>query len=236
MKGFTRTHIVVAATLLAVSVFALPALADTQGVSGCNNCDGYTFQADLTSKGNNNYSLSYTITDVSGAAANPQSWSLTLFNNNDNIGSTFTNFTMSDGNQNAYTVNIGKSSNNSGGGNCNSTISNAICVLYNGSSAASTIGAPGSKNNTLTFTFDFSCTNCVELANWIFLSTGGCVTGSGNCYAPSTTGTPVGVPEPTTPMLLAFSLLAALGMMAFPRVRNLVLSAPQSGLPTLDRV
>jgi hypothetical protein len=208
-----RLHLIAAAALLSVCAFSASAYADSQSVSGCANCNGYTFQATLTPTGGDNYSLSYTITNVSGAPANPQSFSLTLFNNSDNIGSTFSNFTMSDGNTAAYTVLVGKS--NNGNGDCNSAISNALCVKASGASGTSlsTLGV----GQSLTFSFDFTCAGCTELANWIFLANGTCTTGSGNCYAISTEGTPVPVPEPSSLALLASELVLPLGFVAVRR-------------------
>lgn len=222
MSSFVR-FCIIAVAALALCACAAPAFADSQSVSGCTNCDGYAFQANLNSLGGDNYSLSYTITNVAGAPANAQSWSLTLFGSNQDIGPSFSNFTMSDGNTGAYNVLVGKS--NNGNGNCNSNISNALCVTSSGLGALSTIGL----GKSLTFNFDFSCTNCTELANWIFLSSGSCVTGSGNCYAistPSNGGVPV--PEPSSPILLASSLLAALSLLAVPRVRSTVFAAGYS--------
>jgi hypothetical protein len=229
MKYFGPFHLIVAAALLAVCASAVPAYADTQGVSGCTNCDGYTFQATLNPTGNNNYSLSYTITNVSGAAADAQSWSLTLFKSSNDV--TFAGNLLVNGSATtAYKVVAGKS--NNGNGNCNASIGNAVCVARTGLGTLSNIGV----GQSLTFTLDLTCTNCTELANWIFLAQGSCDPGTGNCYAPSTTGTPVSVPEPSSPMLLASSLLAALGMMAFPHVRSILCSAQHSGLRSLGRV
>ena len=219
-------HWIAAAALLAVCAFSVPSYADSQGVSACTNCNGYAFQANLNSLGGNSYSLSYTITNVSGATANPKSWSLTLFGSNQNIGS-FSNFTMSDGNTGAYSVLAGKS--NNGNGNCNSGISYALCVTRSANGSPSTIGV----GQSLTFNFDFTCANCTELANWIFLSSGSCVSGNGNCYAISTPGTPASVPEPSSPMLLGCSLLAALALLAFPRLRGIVFPRAHSGPSSL---
>jgi len=227
MRHVVPFQLIAVAALLVVCAFAAPAYADTQGVSGCTNCNGYTFQASLTPNGADSYSLSYTITNVSGAPANAQSFSLTLFGNNDDIGSSFSNFTMSDGNTGAYQVLVGKS--NNGNGNCNAAISNALCVKPSGTGSLSTLGV----GQSLIFSFDFTCTNCTELANWIFLANGTCVTGSGNCYAISTTGTAVSVPEPSSPILLVCSLLAALGVLAIPRVRSVVFPVEQSALSRL---
>jgi len=248
MKGSIGFHLTAVAVLLTVCAFVAPGYADTQGVSNSNCattsfCDGYAFQATLTpitpsaSNGNSNYSLSYTITNQSGPAGHPQDWSLTLFGNQYNIGSTFSNFTMTlnsnvfnntnSNNTNIYTVNIGKSNNSVGGSGCNSSVSGAVCVIGSGSLPTLNTG------DNLTFNFDFSCTNCTQLANWIFLSQGTKVIGGGNAYAISQTQA---VPEPSTPLLLFCTLLAALGMLAIPRVRNIVLHTQQPGLQSLKRV
>ena len=239
MKGSIGFYLAAVAVLLTVCTFVAPGYADTQGVSGCGStCNGYAFQATLTpitpsaSNGNSNYSLSYTITNQSGPAAHPQSWSLTLFGNQYNIGSTFSNYSITENlativDTSLYKVNIGKSSNSVGGGGCNSSISGAVCVI--GSGALPTLNT----GDSLTFNFDFGCTNCTELANWIFLSEGTKVIGGGNAYAISQTQA---VPEPSTPLLLFCTLLAALGMLAIPRVRNIVLHTQQPGLQNLKRV
>jgi hypothetical protein len=119
---------------------------------------------------------------------------------------------------------VGKS--NNGNGDCNATISNALCVKSSGVGTLSTIGV----GQSLTFNFDFTCNNCTALANWDFLAFGSCTTGNGNCYAISTNGTAVSVPEPSSPTLLVCTLLAALSALAIPRVRGLVFPPAQSGL------
>jgi hypothetical protein len=226
MKFIARFHFVVVAAVLAACAVSTSAFADTQGVSGCSGCNGYTFQATLTPNGGNSYSLSYTITNVSGSPANAGSWSLTLFGNSDDISS-FSNFNVSDGNTSAYSVLVGKS--NNGNGNCNANIGNALCVKSSGIGSPSTIGV----GQSLTFNFDFTCTNCTELANWDFLAFGTCTTGNGNCYAISTNGTGVSVPEPSSTTFLLCTLLAAGSVLAIPGVRAMVLPALQSELSRL---
>jgi PEP-CTERM motif-containing protein len=213
MKNILRFHLIAAVVLLVVCAFTVPTYADTQSVANCVNCDGYTFQATLTPTGGDNYSLSFTITNVSGGPADAQTWSLTLFNPGDTVGS-FSNFTMSDGNTAAYNVNVGKSTN--GNANCNGAITQAVCINPSGSGTLSNIGV----GDSLTFSFDFTCSNCTELANWIFLAQGSCDPGTGNCYAISTEGTPGTVPEPSSLVLFGSGLLAALGIMAIRRVRG----------------
>jgi hypothetical protein len=226
MRYFVRFQLIAAAVLLALVAVAQPASADTisESVSGCSACNGYTFQATLNSLGSNNYSLSYTITDVSGPSATAQGWSLTLFQNGNDI--TYTNGSLSvfssniltPNNAGAYTVMAGKS--NNGSGDCNSSLSDAICVTTSGSGSPSVIGL----GQSLTFSFNFSCPNCTALSSWDFLSHGTCVGGTGNCYAVTNNGTPVGVPEPSVLALLASELALMAGVvLVFGPIRNRVL-------------
>ena len=223
MRQFGRFELLGAAFLLAVCALVRPASADSisELVSGCGGCNGYTFQATLNSLGNNNYSLSYTINNVSGAPATAQSWSLTLFPSGQNI-STFSYFTMSDSNTSAYSVLVGKS-NNGGNGNCNSSLSDALCVTLSAVGSASPIGLGQSLN----FSFNFSCTNCSALSSWDFLSHGYCSSGNGNCYAISAYGTPsssTAVPEPSVLVLLASEMALMAGIvLAFGSARNRLL-------------
>jgi len=213
---------IAAALLVTVSAFNLPAQADTETVSGCSGCNGYTFQATLTSTGTGTYHLSYTITNVSGAPATAQSWSLTLFQSGNNITS-FSNFSVTEGqntNTGAYSVLVGKS-NNGSNGNCNSNLSDAICVTTSGTGSPSLIGT----GQSLTFSFDFSCSNCADLSAWDFLSHGTCNPGAGNCYAISAYGSAAGVPEPSVLTLLASELVLMLGIVvAFRPTRNRIFS------------
>ncbi len=189
--------------IVAIMAFALPGYADSQSVSGCSNCNGYTFSATLTPTGTNTYAISYTITNVSGATSNPYNWSLTLFAPGSQISSA-TNLTMSDGNQVAYKLGDGKS--NNGNTNCNGAIGGAVCVEPSGTGSLSTL----SKGQSLTFTLDITCTNCTELAQWDFLSSGNCVANqNANCYAISVNGSggSTGVPEPSTWALYGATLL-----------------------------
>ena len=201
-------------------VAARPASADpiTESVSGCSGCNGYTFQATLNSLGSNNYSLSYTISNVSGAPATAQSWSLTLFPSGQSINS-FSGFNMSDGNTSAYSVLVGKS-NNGSNGNCNSNLSDALCVTLSGVGSPSLIGL----GQSLSFSFNFNCTNCTARSSWDFLSHGYCTPGTGNCYAISVNGTstpPVRVPEPSVLTLLASEVGLIAGVaLVFGPIRN----------------
>lgn len=220
MKKNARFQWLLTATLLAMCAFAVPSFADSETVSGstCSNCNGYAFLATLTSNGGGNYSLSYTITNnnTTGLGANPRDWSLTLFNPG-NVITSWGNFQMSDGNQANYTFDPGKAAN---GGDCSNNQQYALCVALNTGGTASVV-LPG---QSLTFTADFTCPGCTEQATWDFLSGGNCVGSNGNCYAISQNGTPspTSMPEPSTPILLACSLMAGLGMLAFPRVRRMV--------------
>jgi hypothetical protein len=218
MRSFVRFGLIAAALLIAACAFNLPAQADTESVAGCSGCNGYTFQATLTSTGSGTYHLSYTITNVSGAPASAQSWSLTLFQSGNNITS-FGNFSVTEGqttNTGAYSVLVGKS-NNGSNGNCNSNLSDAICVTLSGVGTPSLIG----KGQSLTFSFDFACSNCSGLSAWDFLSHGTCVPGTGNCYAISAYGSSVGVPEPSVLTLVASELVLLVGIvMVFRPARN----------------
>ena len=223
MRYFARLQLIAVAVLVAIFAVAKPASADsiTQTVSGCSGCNGYAFQATLQSLGSNNYSLSYTITNVTGSPATAQSWSLTLFPSGESINS-FSAFTVSDGNTSAYSVLVGKS-NNGSNGNCNSNLSDAMCVTLSGVGSPSVIGVGQSLN----FSFNFSCTNCTALGSWDFLSHGYCTSGNGNCYAISVNGTstpPTGVPEPSVLALLV-SELALMGgvVLMIGSVRNRLL-------------
>jgi hypothetical protein len=237
VKHFGRASLNVAAAFLAICAFAAPSYADTQQVSGCGStCNGYAFQATLTSitpsgaNGESNYSLSYTITDVSNSTpANAQSWSLTLFQSTNTVDSV-SGLTVNGLSDSAYAVAAGKS--NNGNNNCNSSVGNAVCVAYTGIGALSEV----SMGNPLTFNFDLACTSCTELASWIFLSQGKSLSGTGNVYAISTGGQAVPVPEPSTPILLFCSLLAALGMLAIPGVRSIVFSGPWREPDGLTRI
>jgi hypothetical protein len=201
-------------SLVLVAVCAVSASADSQSVSNCANCNGYTFQADLNPVNGSpgEYSLSYKITNVSGKAAQPYSWSLTLFDSGNSASPTGA-LSMSNGDQTAYQLMQGKS--NNGNANCNSAVGNAICVNPTGTGTLTTLH-PG---QSVTYTFDIMCPNCTQLADWIFLSQGNCVGGKGNCYAISTSGTPVSMPEPSV-IVLYVCTLAVLGGFALWRRRR----------------
>lgn len=220
----SRTSRVVVCLVFAISALTVSAYADSQSVSNCTNCNGYTFQAGLTpvSGSPGQYALSYTITNVSGATAQPSTWSLTLFDSGNSL-SPAGPLTMSNGDQGAYQLEVGKS--NNGNANCNSGIGNAICVQPSGLAPLTTLG----KGQSVTFTFDINCSNCSELGNWIFLSQGNCVAGAGNCYAISTPGKAVSMPEPSV-LVLSLCTLTVLGIVLLWRNRSRVATPPSNAL------
>ena len=216
-----RPNLFVVFVVLSTFAYLPSAWADSQFVSSCTNCNGYTFQADLTPVNNSpgSYTLSYTITNVSGNAASPYSWSITPFDSKSTV-TNFSGFNVSASNGADYTdgfkIEAGKSSN--GNANCNGTISNGICVQQSGSGSVPILGAGQSVN----FTFDFSCSDCTELQNWIFLSQGNCRTGAGNCYAISAPGKPVSMPEPSNTALYISTLSACTLLLLWRGRRRLV--------------
>jgi hypothetical protein len=229
MRHFVRLQLIAATMLVVLFALSRPASADTETVINCANCNGYTFQASLTPNGSGDYSLSYTITNTNSSTSQNAyafGWSLTMFQNGSTItdanslsviesglGAPSTNFASD------YTVQDGKS-NNGSNGNCNSSVGGAICVTPNGTLNNSfPIIAP---NQSLTFSFNFTCANCTQLSSFDFLSSGKCVSNTNaNCYAPSANGSPVGVPEPSVLALLAsqMALIASVALMFGP-VRN----------------
>jgi hypothetical protein len=222
-----RPSLVVVVLVFAIFAFTVSAYADSQSVSNCTNCNGYTFQAGLTPVNGSpgEYALSYAITNVSGATAQPYTWSLTLFDSGNSLSPTGP-LTMSNGDQGAYQLLAGKSSN--GNANCNGAIGNAICVKPSGLAPLTTLG----KGQSVTFTFDINCSNCSELANWIFLSQGNCVAGTGNCYAISTPGKAIPMPEPPL-VVLVVSTFAALGIALLWRNRSRIAVSRQRNSPSL---
>jgi hypothetical protein len=204
MTNILRGFCVALILLLAITA---PALADTQSVSGCSGCNGYSFTASLTPTGTaGQYTLVYTITNVSGSSAYAYNWSLTLFNNSptnvtlDSVKKGATTYTGD------YQTAAGKSSN--GNANCQASVSGAFCVEPK---VAITSLPTLNIGQSLTFTLTITCPNCTELASWDFLSSGDCVANTNaNCYAISTTP----VPEPPSFALLGISTLAGLGTFA----------------------
>lgn len=206
MRFASSRYLMAAAVALGVFAFSAQAYAQMESVSGCQNCNGYTFQATLTPAGSGQYSLSYKITNVSGQAADPYSWSLTLFNSGSAITSdSGLSVTTSYNNTNyasGYSVNPGKS--NNGNANCNGTLSNAICIQQSGLGPVPTLA----QNQSVTFTFDITCTTCNLSSSWIFLSSGNCVANpSANCYAISSPGTAVPMPEASNLAMYSVTLM-----------------------------
>ena len=223
MRYFVRLQLMAAAVLLVIFAGARPASADsiTQTVSGCTGCNGYSFAATLQSLGSNNYSLSYTITNLSGSSAYAQTSALVPFQFGNSINSV-SNFSVTLGRTsatNSYLV-VGGASNLISNGLCDFNFSDSVCVTPNGNGSPSAIN----KGQSLTFSFNFKCTNCTQLSNWAFLAYGTCVNGNGVCYAIAADGTPapkVGVPEPSVVALLASQMAMMAGVvLAFGPVRN----------------
>jgi hypothetical protein len=222
LSYFARFQLIAAALLLTTCAFTQPASADsTEWLSGCSGCNGYSFQATITSLGSNNYSLSYTINNVTGAPATAQGWSLSLFPSGSGVNS-FSDFSVTRGPKSytgAYQVLAGKS-NNGTNGSCNSGLSNAICVKLSGVGSPALIGLGQSLN----FSFDFNCTDCSALSSWDFLSHGTCASGKGNCYATSAYGSSAAVPDPPVSVLLASELGLMVGVLVlFRPTRNRIL-------------
>lgn len=195
------------AVVIGLFAFAGNGYAQSESVSGCQGCNGYSFQATLSPTGTTGqYSLSYTIKNVSGQTADPYSWSLTLFNSasaitSDSHFSVTTNYNNTDY-ANGYSVNPGKS--NNGNSNCNGTLSNAICIQQSGLGPVPSLA----QNQSVTFAFDITCTGCNLSSSWIFLSAGNCVANtSANCYAISTPGTAVPMPEASNVAMYSTTLL-----------------------------
>jgi hypothetical protein len=223
MRRFVRLQVIAAVVLVAICTVTRPAAADsiTQTVSGCNGCKGYSFQATLQSLGSNNYSLSYTISNISGSSAYAQTSALVPFQFGNSINSV-SNFSVTLGQTsatNAYLV-VGGASTLISNGLCDFNFSDSVCVTPRGVGSPSSI----SMGQSLTFSFNFKCTNCTQLNNWDFLAYGTCANGNGVCYAIGAAGTPaprVGVPEPSVLALLASEMgLMAGVVLVFGPVRN----------------
>ena len=215
-----RFPLIAVAILLCFCAFTVSARADSQGVSNCGStCNGYSFQAALTPLGGGQYSLSYTITNNNTNSANnalPFIWSLTIFQSGNAISGSPVNPTVTESGPGALPGNFGSDyqvlagkSNNGSNGNCNSALSDAICVS---TLVATNLLPQLGPGQSLTFNFDFTCSNCSKLSTWTFLSSGKCVANiNSNCYAISASGT--AVPEPSSGALLGSELLAVLGVM-----------------------
>src|SRR4029077_6645309 len=102
-------------------------------------------------------------------------------------------------------------------GKCSSIISGAAGVTSSGTGKPFSV----SKGQSVTFSFDFACSNCSGLSAWDFLSYGTCVSGTGTCYAINAYGKSATVPEPSVLALLASELVVLLGaLMLFRPTRN----------------
>jgi hypothetical protein len=205
----SRSFLVSVALGLALSFSSRTAYADSETISGCSNCNGYSFTANITSNGNGTYSVLYTITNNNGAAANPYSWSLTSFSNGTVTAATTPTVTLlnADGTiaglyTGAYQTSVGKS--NNGNGNCNGTISDAFCVQETGT------GPLLQKGQALTFAFDLTCSGCSLLSSWDFMGSGNPASGTGNVYAITNWGTSTSMPEPSVALLYASTVAAGL--------------------------
>jgi hypothetical protein len=207
-----RSFLVLVAMALGLSFSSRPAYADSETISGCSNCNGYSFTANITSNGNGTYRVLYTITNNNGAAANPYSWSLTSFSNGNTVTSATTpTVTLYNGDGTTagvysadYKVNLGKS--NNGNGNCTGSISDAFCVQE-----TSTTGGPLlQQGQSLTFAFDVTCSGCSLMSSWDFMGSGNPASGTGNVYAITNWGTSTSMPEPSVGLLYASTVAAGL--------------------------
>jgi len=213
MRSISQSCLLVIAVALAFCFSARPAYADGESISGCANCNGYSFTASIGLVSGSTYQVTYTITNNSGAAATPYNWSLTSFDNgNSAIVPTNDGLTVAGSNgkdySSDYQVLAGKT--NNGNGNCNGTISSAFCVQQTG-----TVGANGlpllSTGQSLTFTFNISCTGCGLMSSWDFMGSGNPAgSTTGNVYAITNWGTPTSMPEPSVAFLYASTLAVGL--------------------------
>ena len=214
MGPISRSFLLITAAAL---VFCLPsrlAYADSETVTGCTNCNGYSFAASINQVGTSStYQVIYTITNNTGPASTPYNWSLTAFDNGDGVAvPTNDPLTVTGSNgldySSDYQVLAGKT--NNGNGSCNGTIGSAFCVKQSG-----TVGINGlpilSSGQSLAFTFDITCTGCTLMGSWDFLGSSnppGRTTG--NVYAITNWGTPTSVPEPSVVFLYASTLAVGL--------------------------
>jgi hypothetical protein len=211
MGSISRSLLMVMAVSLALSFSSRLAHADSQTVTGCSNCNGYSFTASITQVGTSStYQIIYTITNNTGLASTPYNWSLTAFDNGDSVAIPTNDLLTVTGSNGVdyssdYQVLAGKT--NNGNGECNGTISSAFCVKQSG-----TVGLPVlNTGQSLTFTFDITCTGCALMGSWDFLGSGNPVgKTTGNVYAISTWGTPTSVPEPSVAFLYASTLAVGL--------------------------
>jgi len=206
------------AVALAFCFSARLAYADGESVTGCSNCNGYSFTATITQVGTTStYQVVYTITNNNGPASTPYNWSLTAFDNGDSVSTPIGGYgltvmgpavlsNLSGIYTNDYIVEAGKT--NNGNGNCNGNISSAFCVQQN-----STAGLPVlNAGQSLMFTFDINCnTNCGLLSSWDFLGSSNPPNSTtGNVYAITNWGTPTSMPEPSVAFLYGSTLAVGL--------------------------
>lgn len=205
----------VMAVALAFCFSSRPAYADSESVTGCSNCNGYSFTATITQVGTSStYQVKYTITNNSGPASTPYSWSLTALTNGSGVTAPTGGYGLAVTGPSVngsgvytgdYVVLDGKT--NNGNGNCNGTISGAFCVQQN-----STAGLPVlNAGQSLKFTFDISCTSCGLMSSWDFMGSGNPAgSTTGNVYAITNWGTPTSMPEPSVAFLYASTLAVGL--------------------------
>ena len=206
----SRSFLVLVTVALGLSFSSRAAYADSETISGCSNCNGYSFTANITPNGNGTYSVLYKITNNSGAVANPYSWSLTSFSNGNTVTvSTTPTVTLYNGDGTTagsytgdYLVNLGKS--NNGNGNCNGNISDAFCVQE----TSTTSGPLLQQGQSLTFAFAVTCSGCSLMSSWDFMGAGNPPSGTGNVYAITNWGTSTSMPEPSVALLYASTVAA----------------------------
>jgi hypothetical protein len=211
MRSISQSCLLVVAVALAFCFSARLAYADGESVSGCSNCNGYSFTAKISSSGSS-YQVTYIITNNSGPTANPYNWSLTAFNNSSIVSSSTTptvSLANADGSlagtyTGDYQASAGKT--NNGNGNCNGSVSNAFCVQETGP------GPDLTQGQSLTFTFNITCSsNCGLMSSWDFLGSGNPAgSTTGNVYAITNWGTPTSMPEPSVAFLYASTLAVGL--------------------------
>jgi hypothetical protein len=212
MRPISRSFLIVMGVALALCFSSRLAYADGESVSGCANCNGYSFTASITQVGTSStYQVIYTVTNNSGPSANPYNWSLTPFSNGNAVSSPTTpavTLTNADGTFGGtytgdYQTSAGKT--NNGNGNCNGSISDAFCVQETGA------GPNLTQGQFLTFTFDITCSSCGLMSSWDFMGSGNPAgSTTGNVYAITNWGTPTSMPEPSVAFLYASTLAVGL--------------------------
>jgi hypothetical protein len=209
MQRRSQLLLIAAALTLAFCFSTRQARANSATISGCSNCNGYSFQATITpvSGSPGQYAVTYTVTNVNGAAAIPYNWSLTAFSNGNAVSSS-SNLSVagSSGNYTSdYVVMHGKS--NNGNTNCNGNVSNAFCVQQTGSGPFPVLNA----GQFLTFSFDITCNGCSLTSSWYFLASGNPRNNRrGNVYAISNWGAVTSMPEPSVVALYISTVAAGL--------------------------